>query len=271
MKPRVEQGEAGPVGTLLALLLLGLLALPVLALLGSASPASVAAGVSHPLFAPAVLLSLRTSVVSLLITIVTGTPLAFWLALSGSRAARNVAVVVELPVMLPPAVVGVGLLSAFGSAGLLGPALGHLEVDVAFTEVAVVLAQITVSAPFFIRASANAFRALDSDVLLVARTLGASSSSAFLRVAVPVAWPGLVVGASLAWARALGEFGATLLFAGNLTGVTQTMPLAIVTALETDVHLAVVFALAFAAFGAVLLLALRLLVRSAPAVSGAER
>src|SRR5690606_7726448 len=131
------------------------------------------------------------------------------------------------PVVLPPAVVGVALLQAFGHRGLLGPVLDSLSLRVPFTESAVVLAQLVVSAPFFVQAGANAFRKVDADVILVARALGATRSIAFRRVAVPIALPGLIVGASLAWARALGEFGATLLFAGNMTGKTQTMPLAI--------------------------------------------
>src|SRR5690606_27028473 len=128
---------------------------------------------------------------------------------------------------------------------------------VPFTESAVILAQLVVSAPFFVQAAANAFRKVDADMMIVARTLGASQGSAFLRVAVPVALPGLVAGASLAWARALGEFGATLLFAGNMTGKTQTMPLAIYSALEADVRLAVVFSLVLAGVGVLLLAGIR--------------
>jgi molybdate transport system permease protein len=134
-----------------------------------------------------------------------------------------------------------------------------MELFVPFTQVAVVLAQVVVAAPFFIQAAASAFRKLDRDTLIVARTLGASPTGAFVRVAVPIALPGLVVGTSLAWARSLGEFGATLLFAGNMTGTTQTMPLAILTALESDVRISVVFSLVLAAMGALLLFSLRII------------
>lgn len=246
----------------LAGLLLALLLLPLLALFRSVSLASLTAGFQHPSFWPAVTLSLWTSLTSLVITVVTGTPLAFWLAMSGSRVSRVAAWSVELPIILPPAVVGVALLSAYGRLGWLGPALQALSIEVAFSEAAVVLAQVAVSAPFFVRASTNAFRAVNPDVLTVARTLGASRTAAFVRVALPIAAPGLVVGASVAWARALGEFGATLLFAGNLSGVSQTLPLAIFSALETDVRLAVVFAVFLIALGAGLLLLLRLASRS---------
>jgi molybdate transport system permease protein len=192
------------------------------------------------------------------VTVLTGTPLAWWLATSSSRTARAVEVVVDLPIVIPPAVIGVALLQTFGRRGLLGPPLDALGVGVPFTERAVLLAQVVVSAPFFVQAAANAFRKVDLDILIVARTLGASPTRAFFRIAIPIARPGLVVGASLAWARALGEFGATLLFAGNLPGRTQTMPLAILSALESDVRVAIVFSLVLAALGTILLIGLRL-------------
>lgn len=246
-------------GQLLGGLLVALLALPVVALALSATPDAIAAGLDSPLFAPALWLSLRTTALSLLITVSCGTPLAWWLATTERRAARVVELLVELPIVMPPAVIGIALLYAFGRQGLLGPALDGVGLRLPFTEAAVVVAQVVVAAPFFVQAAANAFREIDDDLLIVARTLGASPAGAIARVAIPVALPGLAVGASLAWARALGEFGATLLFAGNLGGRTQTMPLAIFSALERDVRVALVFALVLAAVAAVLLLGLRLL------------
>ncbi len=260
----------GPVGFGLGAILVVVLALPLGALLLSASVDDLKAGASSPLFAPALWLSLRTSALSLVLTVLGGTPLAWWLATSSSRTARGVELVVDLPIVIPPAVIGVALLQTFGRRGLLGPALGGVGVSLPFTEGAVLLAQIVVSAPFFVQAAANAFRKVEIDLMIVARTLGASPGAAFFRVAVPVALPGLVVGASLAWARALGEFGATLLFAGNMPGRTQTMPLAIVTALESDVRVAVVFSLVLAALGGVLLLGLRLLPAAWAAFGGAR-
>lgn len=239
--------------------LVGLLILPVFALAWSSSPAAFLAGLKHPMFAPALVLSLRTTVCSLALTVALGTPLAWWLAASSSRTSRVVAVLVDLPIVIPPAVMGVALLQTFGRQGLLGPVLQSVDVAVPFTESAVVIAQLVVSAPFFVQAAANAFRKVDPDTLIVARTLGATAPAAFFRVAVPIALPGLVAGASLAWARALGEFGATLLFAGNMSGTTQTMPLAIFSALESDVQLAVVFSLVLSALGVVLLAGLRVL------------
>jgi molybdate transport system permease protein len=243
---------------ILALPLVLLLGLPILALLLSTSPSDFISGVQHPSFAPAVWLSLRTSLLSVVLIVLGGTPLAWWLAASRGRAAQLLGLLVELPIVIPPAVVGVALLQTFGRRGLLGPWLESQGLAIPFTETAVVLAQVVVAAPFFVQAATSAFAKVDPDLLVVARTLGASPSGAFARVAVPVALPGLVAGASLAWARALGEFGATLLFAGNLSGTTQTMPLAIFSALESDVQVAVVFSLVLAGLGVLLLLGLRL-------------
>lgn len=267
-RPRAPS-PATALGGLLGAVLVGLLILPLVALGWSTSMADLQAGARHPMFTAALWLSVRTTLVSLSLVMIMGTPIAWWLATSRSRLTRLMGVLIDLPIVIPPAVIGVALLQAFGRQGLLGPALAALGVTVPFTERAVILAQVVVSSPFFIQAAANAFRKVEPDMLIVARTLGASPTRAFFRVALPIALPGLVAGASLAWARALGEFGATLLFAGNMGGRTQTMPLAIFSALESDVRLAVVFSLVLVAVGAVLLLALRLLPSLRPARRGA--
>ena len=252
-----SSGAPRVVSTLLGGLLVAFLVLPMLALALSTSLREIGAGLANPLFARALWLSLRTTATSLVICVTLGVPLAWWLATSRSRLVRLIEVLVQLPIVVPPAVIGVALLQAFGARGLLGPLLSSLGVQLPFTPAAVVLAQVVVSAPFFVQAAANAFREVELDLLIVARTLGASATAAFFRVAVPVALPGLAVGACLAWARALGEFGATLIFAGNMSGRTQTLPLAIFTALESNVSVAVVVSLALIAIGSVLLLALR--------------
>ncbi len=246
------------IGLLLSSILVGLLVTPLGALALSTTPGDIAAGLRHPSFAPALWLTLRTTLVSLAATVAFGTPLAWWLATSSSRTARVTSLLVELPIVVPPAVVGVALLQTFGRQGLFGPLLANAGITVPFSPYAVVLAQLVVSAPFYVQGAANAFRKVDPDLLTVARTLGATPEEAFLRVALPIARPGLVVGASLAWARAIGEFGATLLFAGNMPGSTQTMPLAIFSALESDVRVAIVLSLVLAATGVSLLLALRI-------------
>lgn len=251
------RARLGVGGRLLGGSLLLLLLLPIATLALSSSLQELRAGVQHALFVPALGLSLRTTLASLAITVVTGTPMAFWLATSSSRMAATVEALCQLPIVVPPAVIGVALLQTFGRKGLLGPVLEGMGLGIPFTEAAVVIAQVVVSAPFFVQAAANAFRKLDLDVWTVARTLGASRAEAFWRVAIPIALPGLLAGASLAWARSLGEFGATLLFAGNMPGRTQTMPLAIFTALESDLRVAVALSLALCAMGVLLLVLLR--------------
>jgi len=255
-------GRRAPLGARWGLALVAgpmilLLGLPILALLLSSSPADLRAGMSHPLFGPALWLTARTTLVSLVVIVLAGTPLAWWLAVSSGPKARLVELLVDLPVVLPPAVVGIALLQAFGRSGLFGGALQAFGIQIPFTTTAVVLAQILVSAPFFVQAAAAAFRRVDRDLMIVARTLGRSSAGAFFRVALPVALPGLIGGAGLAWARAIGEFGATLLFAGNLAGRTQTVPLAIYTALESDLRVALALSLVLGAVAVVLLFGLR--------------
>jgi molybdate transport system permease protein len=240
-----------------ALLLLGALLLPMLGLLLSASPRELWGGLWHPAVAPALWLSARTSFVALTVVLALGTPLAYWLAKTSRPEAELVALVIDLPIVVPPAVVGIALLTTFGQRGLLGPTLASLGWQLPFSTSAVVLAQIVVSAPFYVQSAATAFRKVDLDSMLVARTLGASAEMAFVRVAVPIALPGLSSGAALCWARSLGEFGATLVFAGNLSGVTQTMPLAIYTTLESDVRAALALSVLLAAVAIVLLFGLR--------------
>jgi len=247
---------AGPAWLLGGALLI-LLALPVTALLLSSSPTALLDGVQHPLFLPAVGLSLRTSAASVGLIALLGTPLAWFLSRGRGAGARLLEVLVDLPIVVPPAVIGVALLTAFGRQGLLGPALGALGLSLPFTTGAVVLAQVVVSAPFYVAAATQAFRRVDPELLNVARTLGASPVRAVLTVAVPVAAPGLLAGLALAWARSLGEFGATLLFAGNLSGVTQTLPLAIYTALESDVQVAIALSLCLVVVAAGVLVVLR--------------
>lgn len=215
-------------------MLLAVLALPVLGLVGGTSPGELGAAIRDPSVQRALGLSLRTTLAALALVLALGTPLAWRLA-RWRGAGRSLALtLVELPVVLPPAVLGVALLQTFGRAGTLGPALGALGITLPFSTAAVVLAQVLVGAPLYVLAATAAFEAIDDDLLLVARTLGAGPTRAWWTIALPAAAPGLLSGAALAWARALGEFGATLMFAGNLPGRTQTLPLAIYGALERD-------------------------------------
>ncbi len=205
---------------------------PLLAILLRLPPGALADGLSEPAAVDALLLSLRTTTIALAIMLAVGTPVAFVLARRPFPGARIVSTILELPVVLPPAVAGVALLYAFGRFGTVGGVLRAAGVEIAFTTAAVVLAQLFVAAPLYLRQAQAAFAAIDPRLEDAARSCGAGPTRLFLRVAVPVAAGGLVAGAALAWARALGEFGATLLFAGSLQGVTQTAPLAIYALLD---------------------------------------
>lgn len=228
-----ERLALATLGAGLVLVLLG----PLLALMLATSPAVFWDGLSHPLVWPALKLSAVTTFVSLFIVVVLGTPLAWVLAQSAARWTRWLETALLLPMVIPPAVSGIALLLAFGRRGVFTSGIG-LNASLAFTSLAVVIAQVFVSAPFYLQAATSVFRRLDPSVLLVARTLGTRPIRLFLRLGVPLAASGLMPAAAVSWARALGEFGATLMFAGNLEGVTQTLPLAIYLASETDMRVA---------------------------------
>jgi len=238
-----------------ALLLLVLL--PIAGLLFTSSPGRLLRGLADPLVAPAIRLTIVTTIASLGLIVLCGTPLAWVIARRRTRLWRVLETVIQLPVVLPPAVAGVALLLAFGRRGLLGPSLAVFGVGLPFSTAAVVLAQSFVAAPFYVQAAVAAFRQLDADLVLVARTLGASWPRVFFTVAVPLSWPALAGGGALSWARALGEFGATLMFAGNLTGRTQTLPLTIYTALESDLQTAQSLSIVLVAVAFALLVAIR--------------
>lgn len=194
---------------------------------------------------------------------VVGTPFAYLLARRQSLLLRVVDSLVELPIVLPPVVAGVALLMAFGRQGLLGPGLEAAGVTLPFTTTAVILAQVFVAAPFFVRSARLAFQSVDSRYEDVSQTLGLSPWRSFLKLTLPLARYGLISGAALAWARAVSEFGATIMFAGNFLGHTQTMPLAILSAMESDVPAALALAVLLAVVSGVLLLVLGLAARRA--------
>jgi len=180
-------------------------------------------------------LSLVTTTISLAIIIVFGTPVAYLLSRARFPGAQVLDALIDLPIVLPPAVGGLGLLMAFGRHGLFGAWLSGIGIELAFTTTAVVMAQTFVASPFYIRSAKAGFDAVDRELESVAYTLGSSRAGTFVRVAVPVAMPSLLAGAVMAWARALGEFGATIMFAGSFAGRTQTVPLAIYRSLETGI------------------------------------
>jgi molybdate transport system permease protein len=207
--------------------LMAFIVLPVLAIFLRVPPGRLISELHSTVALKALAVSLKTSAIALILILVIGTPPAYLLATTRFPGRSALIALTELPLVLPPAVAGIGLFAAFGRAGLLGGALRALGVEIPFTQIAVVMALAFVSLPFYVRQAVASFAALDPAVLGASRTLGAGAGGTFVRVAVPMARPGLAAGAALAWARALGEFGATLMFAGNLQGRTQTLPLAV--------------------------------------------
>ncbi len=251
--------------------LVAFLALPFLGLVTTTSWSDFVAGLRHPIVWPALRLSIFTTVLSLFVVVLFGTPLAWLLARRRGRFSRLLETAIQLPVVIPPAVAGVALLLAFGRRGLLASLVYPEGWSVAFSTGAVVMAEVFVSAAFFVQAATSAFRRIDGNLLLVARTFGASPLRLFLRIGLPLAAPGLAAGAALSWARALGEFGATLMFAGNLAGKTQTLPLAIYTALESDLRAAQALSLVLVAVAFGLLLGVRAAVATATPASEEAR
>lgn len=212
----------------LAFILLLFLAIPVGALVIRALGAGAAWDArTYDTLRQALGLSMVTTAMTMIIIVVLGTPLAYLLARRRFPGAAAIEALVDLPIVLPPAVAGIALLVAFGRNGLVGRWLAEGGVTVGFTTVAVVMAQVFVSAPFYVIAARGGFARVDSDVEAAAADLGATPGQVFRTVTLPLIAPSLIAGAVLAWARALGEFGATIMFAGNFPGVTQTMPLAI--------------------------------------------
>ena len=203
----------------------------------------------------------ETISISMLLILGFGTPAAYWIS-TRRGALRDVLVtLVELPLVLPPAVAGIGLLVAFGRAGLLGGSVDALGIDIAFTKVAVILAVTFVASPFYVRTAIAAFEAVDPTLPSAARTLGAGPGRVFLRVMLPLSRGGLGAGAALAFARGLGEFGATIMFAGSLQGVTQTLSLAIYEQFDIELTVALAISALLITISALVLLTVKLAIR----------
>ncbi len=222
-----------------------LVALPLLGLLLRTDWTAFSRNISAPVVWPAIRLSVITTLVTVALCFVLGTPLSWLLSRADGRLATWLRAVMTVPVVLPPVVGGVALLMAYGRRGVVGaPLLEAFGVRLPFTPTAVVLAQLFVSLPFYVLAVEGAMRAVDHRYDAVAASLGASPLRVFTRVALPLAAPGIASGAALAWARALGEFGATITFAGNFAGRTQTAPLAVYVALQNDPQAAIALSIA---------------------------
>lgn len=245
------------VGLLLAALLVALLALPVISLVLRIPPLTLLSRLQQPLVLDALRLSLITSLSAALVVTAGGLPVAYLLATRDFPGKRLVEALIDLPMVLPPTVAGVALLTAFGRAGLAGPALTALGITLPFTTLGVVIAQAFVAAPFFISAARAGITEVDRKYLDAAATLRAPPGLTLWRVLVPLAAPALLAGVATGWARALGEFGATITFAGNMPGVTQTMPLAVYLALQSDLDAAIALSVLLLLFSLTVLFVLR--------------
>jgi molybdate transport system permease protein len=235
------------------------LTVPILALFLRVPPDELVAQLGSGRAREAIRVSLTTSLVAHALILGFGTPAAYLLATKRFRGRSLVVSLLELPLVLPPAVAGIGLLAAFGRSGLLGDELGALGLSIPFTQLAVVLAVCFVASPFYVRAAIAAFEAVDPRLLEASRTLGADRGRTFRRVALPLAAGGLGAGSTLAFARGLGEFGATIMFAGSLPGRTQTAPLAIYDSLDEDFDVALALGALFVVFSILILLATKLI------------
>jgi molybdate transport system permease protein len=248
------------VGAGLALAIgLAFLTLPVVAIFVDVPPGDLVDSLGDAAALDALRLSLETSVIALAVIVVVGTPAAWLLATRRWPGRSLLITLVELPLVVPPAVAGIGLLAALGPDGLLGGALDEAGIRLAFETAGVVVALTFVASPFYVRQAIAGFEALDPALLDASRTLGASEARTFARVAVPVARGALGAGAALAWGRALGEFGATLMFAGSFRGVTQTAPLAIYERFATDFTSALALAAVLVALSAAILVTVKVL------------
>ena len=255
---RIESGRPMAALAVAAALILGL---PIAALVVRAVlDGSLVTAAGMPVVVNALVLSLCTTTISLVVMVLLGTPLALLLARRRFRGSLLLETVIDLPIVLPPSVAGLALLLLLGRNGVLGAPLHALGIELPFTTAAVVVAQSFVAAPFFIRSARTGFAGVDHDLEDAARVDGASELALFRRITVPLASSALAAGLVMAWARALGEFGATIMFAGNVEGHTQTLPLVVYSEFQAgnlDTSVAAAAILVLAAFG--VLVAVRLL------------
>lgn len=232
---RLRVGEPWKVA---ALPLLMFIAIPLLCLLARTSVSSLLTNLNDQQVVQAVSLSLVTTLISTAVTLVFGTPVAILLTRRKWRFFRVIDTLIDLPTVLPPSVAGVALLLAFGRNGLFGSFFSSLGVNIPFTMIAVIMAQTFIASPLYIKAAAIGFANIDPELKRAAALDGASRWQTFRFVDLPLSWTALLSGSVLTWARALGEFGATIIFAGNFPGRTQTMPLAIYIGFEIDLNVA---------------------------------
>lgn len=240
--------------TLTTLPLLLFIALPLISLFLRTSVADLLANLNQEQVVRAVSLSLSTSLATTAITLLTGTPVAYLLAQRRFRFYQVIDTLIDLPTVLPPAVAGVALLMAFGRKGIIGAWLATFGITIPFTAMAVIMAQTFIAAPLYVKAATIGFAAIDPELKQAAALDGADRWQTFRHIILPLAWTALLSGSVLTWARALGEFGATIIFAGNFPGRTQTMPLAIYIGFEIDLNVALTLAIILICFSFLTLL-----------------
>jgi molybdate transport system permease protein len=248
--------------TIVIAAVIAFLMLPIVALFTYQPVHRLIDGFGSKVATDAILVSLKTNATAFAIMIAVGTPFAYALARRRFLGRSVVITLVEVPLVMPPAVAGLGLLVAFGRFGLLGHTLTVLGIDLAFTQAAVVLAILFVASPFYIRGAIAAFEAVDPTLIDVAGTLGAGPVRRMLRVAMPLASGGLGAAAAVAFARGIGEFGATILFAGSFAGSTQTLPLAVYSLFDPNPDQAIAIGVLLIIVSAAILLASKLLLGS---------
>jgi molybdate transport system permease protein len=244
-------------------LLAGFISLPLLSLVIWTVNEEAWQAMASAVAMDALLLSIRTTAITMAIILVVGTPAAYVLARADFPGKRLVDTLVDIPAVLPPSAAGIALLLAFGRMGLLGEHLQVLGIQLSFTTAAVVMAELFVATHFYVRQAEVGFGRVDRGVEEAATVDGAGRMAVFSKITVPLAFPALLAGAVTAWARALGEFGGTIIFAGSFQGVTQTMPLAIYGALESDFDAAVALAVLVLGFSFAVILAARFFARKA--------
>ena len=245
--------------TLAAAAALVFLLLPLVAIFLRVPPGELFAQLGSKVAIDAIVVTVKANAIAQALILVVGTPAAYLIAGRGFRGRAFVVTLVELPLVLPPAVAGIGLLAAFGRLGLLGGTFEVLGVSISFTQTAVVLAVTYVASPFYLRQAIASFEALDHALLDASRTLGAGPARTFVRIALPLASKGLAAGAALSFARGIGEFGATIMFAGSLQGVTQTLSLAIYAQFDLNFDVALALGALLVIVSAAILLTVRLI------------
>jgi molybdate transport system permease protein len=241
-----------------AVVTLAFLALPIVGIFVHTSPGNLIHQLSNPVVRDAFVVSIKTSLIAQALILLFGTPTAYLLATRRFPGHALAMTLVELPLVLPPAVAGLGLLAALGRQGLLGSSLDAFGVSLPFTQSAVTVAVSYVASPLYIRQAIASFEATDPQLPAASRTLGAGPVRTFFRVVLPLARGGLIAGLALSFARGLGEFGATIMFAGSLQAVTQTLPLAIYSEFDVSFDAALAMSGVLILISAVLLLTLRI-------------